>query len=88
MFPVRACRPKERGITITSTKPKDDDLLTIQFRRLSRFPLQNDTPTPDRPLFVTPSQIELFERLNPSLAGIGEVMVDMKLWVLVGSESH
>jgi hypothetical protein len=62
--------------------------LTIQFRRLSKFPLQNDTATPDRPRFVTPSQIALFERLNPSLAGIGDIMVDMGLWVLVGGENH
>ncbi|MDD5049636.1 MAG: HNH endonuclease [Methanoregulaceae archaeon] len=48
----------------------------------SNFATQNNTPT-NPPRIVTPSQIALFERLNPALKGIGDIMVEMGLWVIV-----
>jgi len=38
--------------------------------------------TRDNPRLVTPETLELFERNNPALAGIGAIMVEMGIWRL------
>ena len=40
--------------------------------------------TAPRPLYVTRDDIARFERQNPALTGIGEIMIRRGLWVVDG----
>lgn len=42
--------------------------------------------TRERPRLVTRETIELFEKTNPALKGIGAIMVDLGLWVVENGE--
>lgn len=42
-----------------------------------------DQADKDHPRIVTQQQIKRFELLNPSLAGIGQIMVDLGIWVVL-----
>ena len=56
---------------------------------ITSLPAGNLSVTPatrERPRLVTRETIELFEKTNPALKGIGAIMVDLGLWVVENGE--
>jgi len=56
---------------------------------ITSLPSGNISVTPatrERPRLVTRETIELFEKTNPALKGIGSIMVDLGIWVVENSE--
>ena len=52
---------------------------------ITTLPSGNISVTPatqERPRLVTRETIELFEKTNPALKGIGSIMVDLGIWIL------
>ncbi len=56
---------------------------------ITTLPSGNISVTPatqERPRLVTRETIEIFERNNPALKGIGAIMVDLGIWVVENGE--
>jgi len=50
-----------------------------------------DEPVPatrDRPRFVTLETVSVFEKVNPALAGIGKLMIDEGIWVVIDNDAR
>ena len=43
----------------------------------------HEPATKENPRRVTRELIEVFEKNNPALAGIGAIMVDMRIWIVI-----
>jgi len=56
---------------------------------ITSLPAGNLSVTPatrEQPRFVTRETIEIFEKTNPALKGIGAIMVDLGVWVVENDE--